>query len=75
MATITITIPNPVASRVTDALANRGGWDGTGDKAAFAKQVVIDYVMSVTRNYEADRDAALAKQAAATKATSEIVIT
>lgn len=74
MATISLVIPNPVVSRVVDALADRGGWDGTGDKTAFAKSVVIDYVMSVTRNYEADRDAAIAKAAATTKVASEIAI-
>lgn len=74
MATMTITIPDAVAPRVLDALADRGGWDGTGNKAAFAKGVVIDYIMSVTRNREAEKDAATARDAAMAKATRDIAL-
>lgn len=75
MATMSINIPNTIAPRVLDALCDRGGWDGTGDKAAFAKSVVLDYIVSVTRNFEADDEAKRAREVAATKATNEIVLT
>jgi hypothetical protein len=60
MATITVTIPDPVAPRVIDALSIGMGYQTTIDgnpnpetKGAFAKRQLILWVMAVVKNYEA----------------------
>lgn len=74
MATVTITIPDPVLDRVLDAFAATYNWDGQGTKAAFARQKVAEYVKQVVKGYEAQRDSEAARTAAASKADSEVTI-
>lgn len=84
MATITLTIPTAAMPRVIDALCDRGNYDQVvaqlpeqewPTRGEFAKRQVIDWVATVTRNYEGERDAKAARAAAISKADSEVLIT
>lgn len=54
MAQITITIPDPVAQRVLDAMAVRYGWtpESGFTKAQFAKKVLTDLLKESVRMHE-----------------------
>lgn len=77
MATLSITIPNPVVDRVQDALAARHHYnpETDGTKAAFAKQLVIEYLKREVKEYEADTAGSDARQAAITAVEAEILLT
>jgi regulator of protease activity HflC (stomatin/prohibitin superfamily) len=77
MANLTITIPDAVAPRVTEALAARQGWTADSGKtqAQAAKQAVIEFIHAITRSYEADRDAQAARDAAQASADADITLT
>lgn len=76
MAAITITIPNPVLTRVIDGLALGHGWkpfidDGNGNiipnpesKTDYAKRIVKEYVKKSVIRYEAGLAEKAAKIAA-----------
>ena len=80
MATMSLTYPDVVAQRIVDALCAAGGYDTLPTtpprpaRAAFAKSVVVSYLMSVTRDYEAERDAQVAQTAARAKVDGEVTI-
>lgn len=73
MATLTITIPDAVVTRVQDALCAYG--NRSPANAANAKAVLIDFMKTVTRNHEAETAAEISRVAAKQKADSEIVLT
>lgn len=79
MASFTVTIPNTVAPRVLAAVSGRSGQpydpQGSVQPADYIKSYVVEHLMSITRNYEADMNAETAKRTAAAKATTEIVLT
>lgn len=54
MASITITIPDAVVTRVLDAMATRYGWssDSGLTKAQFAKKVIIDLLKDAVKLHE-----------------------
>lgn len=70
MATINITIPNPVLNRVVEALC-----DGENSTQAHAKQVVIDFIKDKVKTYEGSRDSVVSYQQAINKAETDILIT
>lgn len=65
MATITITIPDAVLSRVLEGMCAAGGWtaESAVPKSAFAKNMIIDYIKATVRRTE-DRAASQAAVAA-----------
>lgn len=72
MATLTITIPDASANRIYDAFAAMFGWTAAdGNKGAFAKARVIDYIKATTLEAEARTAAA---NAAATRAVDQAAI-
>lgn len=73
MATLTITIPDAVVPRVQTALCAYGQRPIVN--TANAKSVVVDFIKTVTRNYEADTAAATSRALAQEKADSEIDLT
>jgi len=77
MATVSVTIPDAVLGRVLDAIAAAYGYDAAkdGTKAAFAKKQVARFVAETVRAHEATVAADTARDTAATKATTEVVIT
>lgn len=76
MATITLTFPDGVQTRVVDALCDRGGWNqNLGPRGAFAKGVVIDWVHTVVKHYEGEQAATTARSTAESNAESQITIT
>ncbi len=76
MATVSVTIPDPVLARVLDAFATAYGYNPAtdGTKAAFAKRQVARFVMETVRAHEATTAANAALKAATDKATTEITI-
>jgi len=82
MATLSITVPDAVATRVMDAIGATYGFAAalaaaaaedpprTLTKAQFAKQVIIDFVRTTVKNYEAE----LARAAAAAQTGSDITL-
>jgi len=72
MATLTITIPDAVATRVYTALCVRGSLPVN---AANAKTVVIDYIKTVTKHYEGEAAGNTAKATALATADTEIALT
>lgn len=54
MASITLTIPDPLVTRVIDAIASEYGYDPAKDgaKAQFAKIQLINFIKRTVRNYE-----------------------
>ncbi len=86
MASISVTIPNPVLSRILDAFAaeynrpdtvlNEQGEQVSNpeSEADFAKRKVMEYIKSVTKSYEAKAAAETARQAALDAAESEITL-
>ncbi len=69
MATLTITIPNDVASRVTEALCL-----GVDPTAAKAKRVVAEWIKKKVVNYEIEKAGRAAEDTAKTTADSDIII-
>ena len=77
MASITITIPDPVAARVVDAMAVRYAWTAdTGlTKTQFAKRVLVNLLKETVRMHEGQIASAAAAQVAGTAVDNEIDIT
>jgi hypothetical protein len=76
MASISITIPDAVLSRVLDAFAARYGWESAGGqtKAQFAKSRVIEFIRDVVRAHEATAVAEAARVAAVAAVNADIVL-
>ena len=83
MATITITIPNPVANRVIDSVCERYGYEDTIEddgnripnpisKAQFAKQQLIAWVKDCVTYKEGNEAGNKARQEAIAKVEAEI---
>jgi hypothetical protein len=73
MASMTITIPDAVAQRVTAALcANAHRSPAT---PANAKAAVIDLIKGITKNHEAAQAGLVAQTTAAQQADTDIVLT
>lgn len=55
-ATITVTVPNAVLTRVLDAFANKYGYKAAGGqtKAEFARDRVIDFIKQTVKTSEDD---------------------
>jgi len=70
MASINITIPDPVLNRVLDAIAVTRGYNPNtdGTKALFAKNVLIRVIKDAVKEYEGR----LASATAVTQADSDI---
>jgi hypothetical protein len=83
MATISITIPDAVVPRITNAIAANGGWspllnDGSVNpltKNAFSKKWLIDQILQQVRIYEVAQASQTAAATASDNVTSQIVIT
>lgn len=77
MATITLTIPDPVLNRVLDAIASSKGYGpGSGQtKAQFARSVIAAYIKSIVVEYESRSAADTAFRTAASTADTDIAIT
>lgn len=77
MASITITIPDPVLTRVLDAIASVGGYNSArdGTKAQFAKAYLVSYLKGIVIDYEGNVAAKTASDSARTTANSDIAIT
>lgn len=77
MASINITIPDAVVSRVLDALSAKWGYDSNSglNKAQFARQTLAAYVKATVREYESHQAAVAAKATAQASVDSEITIT
>jgi hypothetical protein len=75
MASITITIPDASVPRVLDAMCSVGGYDPTSGltKAAFARQMVAEYVKRTVRLDELNKAQAAALLAA--QAPPEVDVT
>lgn len=73
MAQLTITIPDDKVTELTDAFANRFGWDSESGltKNQFFRQVVIDYIKNQYQLQVAQEqaDAAYAASLATTSST------
>ena len=76
MATITLTIPDGVLTRVLDAIALRHGYDPLtdGTKAQFAKAVVLKWVKKEVVEQEAGTVAAAASATQTTASNTEITL-
>lgn len=76
MATISVTIPDPVAPRVLDTLCRRWQYDASGGqtKAQFVRGYIARLLRSECRAQEASEAGLAAEAAAASAADSEIVI-
>jgi hypothetical protein len=81
MANMTLTFPDAVAPRIVEALSARGGWTpevgaATGQtQNQAAKAVVVDFIKTVSKHYEAEKDAAVAREQALTKAEADFTVT
>jgi len=77
MASMTITIPDGILSRVLDGIANQFHYDALADgtKAAFAKQQVIAFILNTVRNAEVQAAASSAGVTAASNVNSQVTIT
>lgn len=66
MATISITVPDPAAPRVLNAVAKAYGYDAArdGTKAEFAKAVVAKFLKEVVAGVEANEAAEAARKTA-----------
>lgn len=82
MAQIAITIPDAQVARVQDAFAGAYGYSATlpdgspnpQTRAQFAKAKVIEYVVSVVKGYEAQRDAEAARVAAINAVDTQVAL-
>jgi hypothetical protein len=74
MATISITVPDPVVQRVLDAVAATYGYDPDtdGTKAQFARAQVAAVVKNVVVSYEAQQAGESAWTAAKSTAEGDI---
>ena len=77
MADITITVPNPVLSRVVDAIAARNGYVAAvhGTKNQFAKAWMIQKIKDEVRGHEGSEAGRLAQLSASTAVDTDIAIT
>lgn len=87
MATITMTVPNAVATRVTTAICALNGYQATIDDGLgnmipnpqtpleFFKQYLISVVKNQVVSYEGQQAGIAAANTAAANATSQIIIT
>ena len=77
MASITVTVPDPILNRVLDALAAKWNYNPAidGTKAAFAKKSVANYLKATVKDYEATLAAEAARAAAQATAETDITIT
>lgn len=77
MASIQITVPDAVLSRVLDAVSAKWGYNPGGGqtKAQFAKATLAAYLKSIVRDYEAEVAAKAAYDAAKATAESDLAIT
>jgi hypothetical protein len=71
MATITITIPDPIAPRVIEALC----YPDSDPTAAKAKQVLMNWIKAKVRNYESDLAMDAARLAAEQDVEQDILLT
>jgi hypothetical protein len=76
MAEMKITMPDAHAQRFIEALAARQGWtpEAQGTQGKWAKENVMDYMTTVTKHYEAERDAAAARKAALDQSATELIL-
>lgn len=76
MATMTITFPDPVATRIITALCHYGNRpaDSTIPEAQYAKKVVTEWMEGVTHQYEGVKASDEAYKAAKESSVEEIVI-
>lgn len=49
---VTLTIPDDAASRVVEALAHAGGWDGKEGNGVAARRYITTVIRQTVRNYE-----------------------
>lgn len=87
MATLTITIPNPILDRVTNGYAYQNGYqDQVPDtptttklnpetKAAFTRRMLLRHIKQAVRQYEIRLAEGTARQTAHDQAESEINLT
>ena len=81
MATVNLTIPDPVLARVTNAFLAQYPPPADEDvttaakKAAYVKGLILDYIKQVVAAHEASAAADTARDNAATKADTEINLT
>lgn len=77
MASITLTIPDPILNRVLDALAAKWGYNPAGGqtKAQFAKSALAAYVKATVKQYEAEVAAKAAFDSAQATTETDIAIT
>ncbi len=83
MATITLTIPNAVASRITDAISAKYGYSATlmngtpnpQTKADFTKAWLITQLKNAVKEHEQNTAAAVASTNAANDVDNNISIT
>lgn len=76
MAQITLTIPDEVINRVTDAFATKFGYDEEyhGTKADFTKQKLIESVMTTVKEVEASQASVSAMSQARADVENSITI-
>ena len=74
MAQITIEIPNNIQQRVVDGLAESHGYDSKrhGNKGAYAKKVVIDFIRNTVKSHESRKAGEQAAKQANERAESEV---
>lgn len=74
MASISVTVPDAIVTRVLDAICDtydyRGPIDGT--KAQFAKKQVAEHIRRLVTSYEARQASEAAAQAAADAAAADL---
>lgn len=74
MANITITVPDNQVDRVLDAIATRFKYNGTGTKAAFAKAVLINFIIKTVKAVEGQACATAAIQTANAAVDSQVTL-
>lgn len=77
MATISITVPDAVQTRVVDAICARKGYvAGQGQtKAQFVKAQIALFIKNEVKSYEAEQAAKTAFETAQTAAETDLAIT
>lgn len=82
MATLTITVPNPVANRVGDAIAERHGYTGfepdgitPQTKLEFVRKYIIKHIKREIAEHEGQGSAHAAYEAVATDVETNITLT
>jgi hypothetical protein len=76
MTDMKISMPDAHAARFIEALAARQGWtpDSGEPQGKWAKANVMDYMTTVTKHYEAERDANAARKAALDASEKDLVL-